>query len=130
MPDLPLALRDRLDERAVGPVVVKMPPPRPFAEPEKRSVLQPDRVDARILPALDPRVARFPQQRTCGAGSRIGAVEIQPRLTAILNLKNDVVGRRPAHADDQEVRVLGGVNRPVRSGICSHVAYLYHWIWI
>src|SRR5687767_2596761 len=41
MADLPFALRDRLDERAVWPVVVKMSPPRPFAEPEKRSVFQP-----------------------------------------------------------------------------------------
>ena len=55
--------RDLPDERAVGGVVVEMPPAAALAEPEKRSVLQPDRIGARVLPSLDPRLARFPEER-------------------------------------------------------------------
>ena len=97
--------------------MIKMPPAAALAEPEKRTVLQPDRIDARVLPSLDPRLARFPQDSSRRAGVGAGAVQVEPRLRAVLNLIHDVAAvRRPADVDDEEVRVLGGVDPARGSG--------------
>ena len=93
--------------------MVEMAPPISLAEPEKRAVLQPDRIDARVLPSLDPCLARLPENRPRVACSGVGAVEVEPRLRAVLNLINDLAAVRcPAHADDEEIFVLGGVKPP------------------
>ena len=91
--------------------MIEMPPAAALAEPEKRTVLQPDRIDARVLPSLNPRLARFPEDVSRRARLGVGTVEVEPRLRAVLNLIHDVAAvRRPADVDDEEVRVLGGVD--------------------
>ena len=95
----------------------KMPPPAALAEPEKRTVLQPDRIDARVLPTLNPRFARFSEDMSRRARFGGGTVEVEPRLRAILNLIHDVAAvGRPPDADDEEIRVLGGVDPAEESG--------------
>ena len=103
-PNLPLASRDLPDERPVGGVVVEMPPAAALAEPEKRTVLQPDGIDARVLPSLNPRLARFPEDVSRGARFGARTVEVEPRLRAVLNLIHDVAAvRSPAGVDDEEI---------------------------
>src|SRR5688572_29884256 len=105
-PNLPLALRDLPDERAAGSVMIKMPPAATLAEPEERTIFEPDRIDARILPSLDPCLAGFPQYSSRLAGTGACAVQVEPCLRAVLNLIDHIAAvRRPADIDDEEVRV-------------------------
>src|SRR5688572_2248731 len=114
-----MPLRDLPDEPSIHTVVVEMPPPATLAQPEKRAVFQPDWIDARILPSLDPCLARFSEDVSRRAVVRIGTVEVEPRLTPILNLKQDVAAvRRPADIDDEEIRVLLCVD-PTPGAVCG-----------
>src|SRR5687767_2006540 len=97
--------------------MIEMAPATAFAEPEKRTVLQPDRIDARILPAFDPRSARFPEDVSRCARFDAREVEVKPRLSAVLDLVHDIAAVRcPTHIDDQEIRVLRRVNPAQRAG--------------
>src|SRR5688500_1186915 len=111
--------------------MIEMAPAAAFAEPEKRTVLQPDRIDARILPTLDPRLARFPEDVSRCARFDGGAVEVKPRLSAVLNLVHDIPAVRcPTHIDDQEIRVLRSVDPAQRARSGRNDGEPYYRVWI
>ena len=88
---------------SVGGVAVQVPPARPLANPEERSIAEPQRraVD------VDPRVRRLPEEALDLARVRFRPVQIEPGLLPILHLEDDVpaVGR-PSDVHDER-RSLG-----------------------
>ena len=76
------------DQVAVGRVVIDVLEAGPLAQPEKRSVLQPDRV---VLVPIDPRLARLAEDRPRGA-----AVEARRRRDRAMSACGSARRRRPA----------------------------------
>ena len=102
----PLAAGDLPHEGAVGPVVVEVLPPGALAQPQEGAVREP----ARGAVDVDPRLRRLAQQRRRSARLRVGDVEVEPRLLAVLDLVHDAPAvRRPADADDQRLAPVVGV---------------------
>ena len=79
----------------------------PLAEPQKRAILEPDRVAVLV----HPRLGRFAKQRSNASGFGVSQIQVEPRLLAVLNLIDDVPGIWcPVHVDDEEVRVRGEID--------------------
>ena len=110
---LPLPAGHLLDERAVGAVVIEVPPSGPVADPEKRAVAQPRR---RLhIVGADPVLAGFPQDGSRRAGGRVRGIQFEPGLRAVLHgVDHAPAVGRPGDANDQPIG--GGILRRVHPG--------------
>ncbi len=107
-PDFPGASGDGTDCRPVFVMQVQMPPTRSLAEPQKRTVLQPDWIAIIVLTSdvatVDPGFAGFPKQRPGRSGRAVGRIEIEPALFTVLHLvHNRTAIGLPADIDNEEI---------------------------
>ena len=99
--DFPATVGQGLRELAVPVVAVEVLESGPFAEPEEAAVLE----EVRRAEHVDPGVGLLPQNSLGLAGRRVGPVEVEERLFAILYLVPDIAVGRERDVDDQDLRV-------------------------